>query len=231
MVMTESGTGESPTYVLVHGLGVSARYYHPLTEQLALGGRVFVPDMPGFGRSPRPAHPLSVPALARVIADLIVDRGLVAPVVVGHSMGAQVVTELVVAHPGVVTRLVLLGPVVNTEERTAVWQAARLGQDSVREPLRLNAMLTGDYLRCGPRWYNATVAQMLAYRIEERLPQVTAPVVVVRGQHDPIAPGRWISKLAAIAQEATEVEVGGAGHVVMYSQPVAVAALCRGETS
>ena len=229
--MTETGTAGGPTYVLVHGLGVSARYFRPLAQLLAREGRVFAPDLPGFGRSPRPEHPLSVPDLAHVVAGLIRDRGLVTPVLVGHSMGAQVVTELAATHPGLVARMILLGPVVNTAERTAVWQAARLVQDAVREPLPLNALLTVDYLRCGTRWYAATVAQMLAYRIDQRLPQVTAPVVVVRGQHDPIAPRGWIRELAEIAPRATEVEVDGAGHVVMYTRPAAVAALCREETS
>lgn len=230
VAMTESGATERPAYVLVHGIGVSARYYRPLAEHLARSGHVFVPDLPGFGGSPRPERALSVPQLAGLVADLISDRGMAAPVVVGHSMGAQVVTELVAAHPGIASRAVLLGPVVNTRERSVLRQAGRLFEDGFHEPLRVNALLTADYLRCGMRWYAATMPHMFRYRIEERLPQATAPVVLVRGEHDPIAPLEWIRRLAAAAPRGTPVQVAGAGHVVMYTEPAAVAALCRGES-
>src|SRR5215217_647908 len=41
--------------VLVHGLGLSSRYLAPLGRRLAaLGHRVLAPDLPGFGRSPKP---------------------------------------------------------------------------------------------------------------------------------------------------------------------------------
>ena len=47
--------GSSPV-VLVHGLGLSSRYMIPLGQRLAmLGYDALAPDLPGFGRTPRPA--------------------------------------------------------------------------------------------------------------------------------------------------------------------------------
>ena len=48
-----------PHFVLVHGLGMSCRYMLPMAELLAASGTVHVPDLPGFGRSGKPAHPLT----------------------------------------------------------------------------------------------------------------------------------------------------------------------------
>jgi 2-hydroxy-6-oxonona-2,4-dienedioate hydrolase len=43
--------GDGPAVVLVHGLVVSARYMIPTMKRLALGQRVYAPDLPGSGKS------------------------------------------------------------------------------------------------------------------------------------------------------------------------------------
>lgn len=230
VVATRAGTPGAPAYVLVHGIGVSGRYFGPLTDELAEVGDVLVPDLPGFGRSARPREVLSIAAHARVVAALVAEHGLVAPVVVGHSMGCQIVAELLAVHPGTAARGVLVGPVTNTRERTAVRQGMRLLQDGAHEPMRVNAMITADYVRCGPRRYAATLPHMLDYPLAERLGDATAPVVLVRGENDPIAPRYWLDELAAAAPTVGVAEVPDSGHVAMYTEPAVVADLCRGVT-
>ena len=46
---TDAEQPDLPTFVLVHGLGVSSRYFVPLAELLSRHGRVVVFDLPGFG--------------------------------------------------------------------------------------------------------------------------------------------------------------------------------------
>lgn len=226
--LTELGDERAPVYLLVHGIGASSRYYRPLAAELSHGGRVLVPDLPGFGRSPRTDTPLSIPLLAEALADLLHGRAPGQPVVVvGHSMGAQVATELAASNPELVSQLVLLGPVVNPAERHPVRQAARLAQDFRHEPWRVNALLAADYQRCGFRWYSGTLTQMFAYEIEHRLPDVVAPVTVARGDRDPVASREWIETLAATATRGRAVEIAGGGHVMMYPRAAEVAAQCR----
>jgi len=228
--LAEGGDPFAPAYVLVHGIGVSARYFGPLAETLERDSHVLVPDLPGFGRSPDPDHALDVSGLADVVADLVADRGLVAPVLVGHSMGAQVVTEVLATRPGLAGGAVLIGPVVDAAARSGPRQAARLLRDTRHEPARVNALIVADYARCGPRRYLATLPHMLRYRIDERLPLVGEPVLVVRGERDRIAPTSWVRRLAGLAPRGSAHEVPGAGHVVMYTEPERVSALCRGVT-
>jgi 2-hydroxy-6-oxonona-2,4-dienedioate hydrolase len=47
--------GDGPAVILVHGLVVSARYMIPAMKRLALQHRVHAPDLPGFGKSGKPA--------------------------------------------------------------------------------------------------------------------------------------------------------------------------------
>ncbi len=231
LVVSEGGDPLAPAYVLVHGIGVSGRYFRPLSEALERDSHVLAPDLPGFGSSPKPAHALDVAQLADVVAALVADRGLTRPVLVGHSMGAQIVTEVLATRPGLAAGAVLIGPVVDDAARSAVRQGARLARDTVHESLRSNAVVFSDYLRCGPRRYAATLPHMLGYAIHERLPLVEEPVLVVRGARDPVAPAAWVDRLAGLAPRGRAHHVPGAGHVAMYLEPERVRALCHGVTT
>ena len=61
--MGGTADGSEPVFVLVHGLGMSGRYMMPTAELLSPWGRVHVPDLPGFGRSPGRGRRQTVPGL------------------------------------------------------------------------------------------------------------------------------------------------------------------------
>ena len=227
IAVTEGGSPGAPAFVLVHGIGMSSSYFRPFTEVLARDSHVLVPDLPGFGRSPKVDAPLGVAGLADVVAALVEDRGLVAPVLVGHSMGTQTVTEVLASRPGLAAGAVLIGPVTDDRARSAGRQALRLLRDGRHEPMRVNALITADYVRCGPRWYAGTLPHMLRYPILERIAATVDPVLVARGANDPIAPLDWVRRLAAAAPRGSEAEIPGAGHVAMHTHPELVRGLCQ----
>ncbi len=56
----------APATLLVHGLGLSGRYFVPLAERLAAHGRtVLVPDLPGNAGSRAAARGASSPGAGR----------------------------------------------------------------------------------------------------------------------------------------------------------------------
>lgn len=222
----EAGTGPDGV-VLVHGIGVSARYFARLVEVLATTGRVLTPDLPGFGASPRADHDLTIEEYAAVIAALVEESGLERPVVLGHSMGAQVVAEMAVQNPGLADRIVLVGPVVQPGTRSVTRQAWRLIRDYAYETTAVNLITMTDWFRCGPRRYARTLAPMMGYPLEQRLAEVTEPVVLVRGERDLVAPREYLELLASRCAHGSVVEIPREGHVVMWRQPEAVAAVCR----
>lgn len=233
VVATELGDPDAPgpVLVLVHGIGVSGRYFAPLADVLAREHRVLVPDLPGFGRSPRHDQRPTVESMAATVRDYLRAAGLDRPVLVGHSMGAQLVVEVMRQAPGAARRGVCIGTVIDSGARNPVRQALRLARDGLHEPLRANAIITSDYLRAGPRWYTAMLRPMLAYATEEAAAEVTDELVFVRGERDRICPRRWQDELAAAAPLGRSAEVAGAGHVAMYTHPDAVADLVLGRTS
>lgn len=221
VTVRSTGTGGQPV-VLVHGIGVSARYFQPLAAELARGGTVYAIELPGFGLSPSPGRPLSVPELGGIVQSVMRSLEITDAVLVGHSMGCQVAAETAARSPELVRKLVLLGPTVNDRERSVGKQALRLAQDTLREPPAVNWMVFTDYLRSIVP-YLRTLKPMVNHRLEETLPKVSCPVVIMRGARDPIAPLDWLERLAATNPGACIAEVPGAAHVLMHPRPAETA--------
>lgn len=104
-----------PLFVLVHGIGMSHRYFDRLQDELIEYGDTLILDLPGFGGTPTPGHRMTVGDYATVIGRALDDEGAGGCVVIGHSMGAQFVTELALGRPDLVSRLVLIGPTSDVE--------------------------------------------------------------------------------------------------------------------
>jgi len=223
-VVTVDTGGTGTTYLLVHGIGVSSRYFERLIPVLAETGRVVAIDLPGFGGRPKPDMPMGVEDFAASVAEVMDTLALPPCVIVGHSMGTQVAVALATMRPESVGALVLIGPVMDPRARGAVHAALRLGWDTLGERPRANRLVLGDYLRCGLRWYLAVLPSMLAYRIEDDLSTIEVPTLIVRGESDPIAPDPWMRQLGAAALRSTVATVSGARHLVMHAKPRETAA-------
>lgn len=222
-----SGTGPE-TYVLIHGIGVSSRYFRPLAIELSRMATVHNLDLPGHGSTPTPRRALSVPDYARAVWQALEELGVDQPILVGHSMGCQIAVEMANMRVRAARALVLLAPTNYPPERTVLRQALRLGQDTWREPWRVSAIVLSDYaLRCGPSWYFRTLPAMLSNHLEEGILKVQVPILTVRGVRDPIVPQAWTSALAQLAPQGRAARIEGENHVMMYRSAATVAALCR----
>lgn len=218
------GTSSPLAFLLVHGIGVSPNYFARLSEQLQPHGVVYAVELPGFGGTPRPDHALSIEDFAALLLAFTEALNLDNPVLVGHSMGAQIVTEMAVQNPVLSDRVVLMGSVVDPQAPTAFGQGFRLLRDMMIEPPSANRIVLMDYLRCGPRWYLTQLPAMLTYPIQERLPLVDAFTLVVRGARDPVASAEWAARIAELVPKSTRLEVPKAAHVVQHRGARVVAA-------
>ena len=224
---------ESPdliTFVLVHGIGVSSRYFVPLAEELAKHGQVVIFDLPGFGGLPHPRDTFSIADFAAVVAVSLEELGIVTPVLIGHSMGAQVVVEVLVASPHLAAAAMLLGPVVNAKDRTLRRLARRFLQSSRHERPQSAALSVGAYFLAGLWWTRTLLPRMVSYPMEDRIGGVEADLVLMSGTFDATSPRAWLEVLAEAATSAGRVEVvtvEGAAHqlVVDHASEVALAAL------
>jgi pimeloyl-ACP methyl ester carboxylesterase len=212
----------APTWVLLHGLAVSHRYLMPTAA--ALTGSVFVPDLPGFGLSEKTPRVLTAEQHAEVVAAWMDAEGIVDANVLGNSFGCQVAVELAIRRPDLVASLILVGPTVDDAAPTAGAQIRRWARDLLREDPRQIPMIVTDVRDAGPRRVLRTLRHAVGHRVERRIPLVTAPILVLRGEHDPIAPTDWIVRAAGLARTGISQEVPGAAHNAVTTAGSLVAA-------
>lgn len=211
-------------FVLVAGLGIAATYYERLAPHLNENGPVHALDLPGFAGVPRFRGKVSIERYADAVEKVIADLGLVDPVLVGHSMGTQVVTEVAARHPEF-SDLVLISPVVDSHARTVRQSAFRFLRSTVHEPAAVRWHGITAYALCGWHWFSKVLPRMIAFPIEERAARVQAHTLIVRGEHDAMVPRDWVRRLARVFPYAVLREVVDGAHSVMHAQADAVAQL------
>jgi pimeloyl-ACP methyl ester carboxylesterase len=95
------------------------------------------------------------------------------------------------------------------------------------EPRSLRVVVMGDYLHVGAGRAVRTFRYMLQDRIEEKLPLVRVPALVVRGSRDALVPQRWAEQVSRLLPMARLVVIPGAAHTVNYNAPLELARIVR----
>lgn len=209
---------------MVHGLGLSGRYFTPLARSLAAAGRtVLVPDLPGNVRSRRAVR--RAPDVEETVEALLRWRtaAAIGPcVLVANSVGCQVTAALAAEHPRLVERMVLIGPALDATALSPVRQLLRLLTDAPKEPLSLLAVAAADYLVTGAARSLAgfhRARQDASGPFEAHLRRIEAPTLVLRGSGDPVAPQPWAERVTAHLPHGRLAVVPGAAHAVHFSRP------------
>lgn len=220
---TDTPGARDTTYFLVHGIGMGRVVYSGVSEELAGSGRVIAVDLPGFGDSPEPGSEHSLEVTAAVLAKCIVELSTGPVVLVGHSMGTQIVAEVAANAPGLVSHLVLIAPTVNRYERRASTQALRMVQDLVGEGPKVLFLGMWEYAKTSPRWFVSKLRFMLDHKIELLCPRISVPTLVLRGETDRVCPRQWVQEVTDALPRAEMREIQGRGHeaIIKSSEPVA----------
>ncbi|MGW9112254.1 alpha/beta fold hydrolase [Microbacterium sp. NPDC055683] len=213
LIAEERGAGE-PVFLLVHGIGMGRKVFGDVAVRLATHGRTIAIDQPGYGEAPEPERTPAIERVADLVAAFIRDRGLERPVLVGHSMGTQVVAEVAARHPELAGPVVLVAPTVDPSARRALPQLARLGRDLLGESVKVLLLGAREYLRAGPH-LRRKMRAMLAHRPEDAYPRIRSRALVVRGADDVVCPEPWCRRVAGLLPDGELVEIPGHGHETM----------------
>ena len=242
--------GSGPPVVFCHGTPFSSRVWLPYAEALADRFTVHLWDLPGYGRSSKdPAHPVHAGVHAQVLRALLDHWGLDRPHVVAHDLGGLVALRahlveradyaslflvdvvavlpsgsplfrFVQQHPGVLDQL----PTYVHEAIVRAYVADATHRGLVAEEL---AALVEPWL--GPEGQPAFYRQIEDYDLallaenQSRLGDLDLPVRVLWGAEDAWIPLEVGRRFAGHVKGAVLTEVPGAGHLVQYDAPVALA--------
>jgi pimeloyl-ACP methyl ester carboxylesterase len=218
---------DATVVILVHGLVISSRYMIPTAELLAPITRVYAPDLPGYGESDKPERVLELPELADVLCRWMDEVSIERATMLGNSFGCQIIAEFAVRHPNRIERAVLQGPTFDRHTRSIPEQLLRYITNPQLEQPSLALVMAYDYWLAGFWRIVRTIQIMLEDRIEEKLPYMHVPTLVVRGKEDPIVSQQWAEEVVALLPSGQLVVVPGAGHTMNYSTPLELTSVTK----
>jgi pimeloyl-ACP methyl ester carboxylesterase len=211
--------GEGPPLLMIHGLSASLDWWQFNAPVLADRFRVYLIDLPGFGRLGDFPSPETMAEFAQwllnVIAALEIDR----PHLMGLSMGANIALNAAVQSPERVGRLVLVTPSLLLPEKSLLYHAL-IGLGVLREiPRSLIPLAVRDarWADLKSNWQSSQ--DLIAVDVWPLLPRVRARTLVVASNNDPVLPMRQASEFTSQISDARLIVFPGAGHLVMLSDP------------
>ena len=219
-----------PAVVLVHGLGGHAEDWLNLAAYLVKAGyRVYLPDLPGYGRSEKPADfSYSVRDEAEAVVGFLDALGLKQVDLGGWSMGGGIVQHVAFRHPERVRRLMLFGSVginqaptfdVRLFTPTTPAELDQLEALLMPNPHRIPGFVARDILRISKEhaWViHRAFDTMLTGQdaTDSLLPQLKMPVLIVWGDVDRILPLEQGETMHRLVPQSVLVVVGpGCGHL------------------
>ena len=203
--------------VLVQGIGV-ADYLLPGLAALGEWTRAHLLELPGYSGSGDPPHPLDVGGFGDAVVAWLEAAGLERVVLAGHSGGTQVAARAAVRRPPGVRGLVLASPTVDPRFRTLGGVLRAWHRDNRREPIDLADVHRPERKRAGiPRVLLALRAH-LADRLEDVVPDVQVPVLVLYGDQDLLCTEEWARSLCDRAPDGRFCTVPGA-HSFPWTAP------------
>ncbi len=226
---TVVGPRDGPVVVLVHGLGGRAEDWRNLAPSLAKAGyHVYMPDLPGYGRSERPAgFSYSVRDEAAVVVSFMDALRLKQVDLGGWSMGGWIVQIVANEHPERVRRLILFDsaglyekPRWDTRLFTPQTPAELDQLDALLmpHPPRIPGFIARDILRVSRQYawvIHRAMDSMLTGRdaTDSFLPQLKMPVLIEWGAEDHITPLSQGEKMHQMIPQSKLEIITGCGHL------------------
>lgn len=227
------GVPAAPVLVLLHeGLG-STGFWKDLPEVLAArnGLRVFLYDRRGYGRSepeplPRPLDYLDRMAL-RELPAVLDSAGIERAILLGHSDGGTIALLAAAAIPERVRAVVAIAAHVFVEPETVAGirkavEAFEAGD--LRSKLeRFHGARTEAVFRAwADTWLDP---RFFAWNVEDRLPRIRCPVLVLQGEADEYATRAQVEAIArGVRGPVRTALLPGAGHVPHHQRRAATLA-------
>lgn len=225
----------SPTLLVIHGAGVSARSWTPQLEGLAHALPVVAIDLPGHGESDPISEP-TVEEYADAAHELLEALGTGPVFVVGHSLGGAVAQALAASHPDAVKGLVLVAacaklPPSDSSPGRLLWFLPGPIRKvvffwTVKKILfapgaRREAVLLGmeEIRTCRPETILRDVAAARTMDLEQAARGLRVPTLVLCGSRDKLTPPALSRHLHELIPGSRLDIIEEAGHMLPLEAP------------
>ena len=237
--------GQGPPLVYLHG--ATGLKWDDFLDDLSQNHTVYAPEHPGT----TPGEPDAIKSLddfwdlILYYYELFEGLGLESPVVVGHSFGGMVASEIAATDPKRVSKLVLLSPIGLWRDDAPVKNVMSMAADDlVKElfyepegPVAKQALAVPDdpeeqmTARIQGIW-NLGCTGKFTWPIpdkglKKRLHRIKAPTLVIWGQQDGIVPAIYAQEFTDRIAGARSVIVDRAAHIPQLEQLATVSQIVK----
>jgi len=236
----EAGDPEGSVLLFLHGITGSRRYWQKKVRPLEHDYRLVLPDLLGFGLSPKPYLEYTIEVFRDSVRAFVVERELAGRplIIIGHSLGGLIALEYAARHGAHLRRMILLSLPRFSDPATAhalFWRGSPhyrrlLNEHSLAETLgqmkRSGLEIALRYLFRFPwsvvidshkftfKSLTSTLEHcLLNYQVDRVLPSVPPiPTLLIHGEQDSVAPFEHVRPLPELYPYMRLRTVRGTGH-------------------
>src|SRR5215211_6830812 len=236
----EQGDPGGEAIVFVHGWPHSWYSFSRVLGLLPTSYHAFAFDQRGFGDSERPACCYGIDDLAADVVVFLDAVGIQHASLVGHSLGSFIARRVAETHPERVERLILIGSAVTaanqallevqasvqTPQNPVPAQFARQFQTSTAYaplPAVFFEQLVAESRKLPSRLWREVLDGVIAFDDTEDLGRITAPTLLLWGEHDALFPRQEQERLVASIPDARLLVYPETGHCPNWERPERVA--------
>lgn len=242
------GSNAAPM-LLIHGWLGSSYDFQALIDELPRNRRIIAPDLPGCGLSQKTGIDFTPDYYRSFLEHLLRTLDVSRVILVGHSMGGGIAVSFAARNPRLVERVVLIDPDGLRGEEGPLGVIRRLGlivdlgmalnnRLAIGFANRVNVFsdpsrVTREYLdsmalTCltpqGRRAQAQITKQVLGCSpVDELLPKLSVPSLVLWGEGDRILSPRWATRYVEMIPDARLVMIPSSGHMPQIEAPRLVA--------
>lgn len=242
--------GEGPAVILLHGLGASSYSWRHLIPELSKTYQVFACDIPGFGRSDKPADfDYSFEGFVQWLIAFMDHFKLPRASLVGNSMGGVISLRTVLEFPDRVERVALLGTPMYPHNRPMLlwplrwpfvgkllelsmgpWCVGLVAPTAFYDKACVTPELLAEYgLSLGTREGCRAVAKFMrkilppdANEWIARYPQIKQAALVVHGEFDSIVDRPSVDRFLKTVPNGKLLSIPACGHAAQEEKPQVV---------
>lgn len=230
--------GDGFPLIFLHGFNESSEIWVSILPKLSKHYQCIFIDLPGFGKSPLPAH-LTLNYMAAGVHRIIEELSLRHPAIIGHSMGGYVLLELVNLYPQLFSGAGLFHSTAFADSdekrlnrlktleflnKNPVTTFLNLFVEGLFAPFNLNSRMVKEAEKIVHKVSKETViagisAMLDRYDRSELLKNVKMPWLFISGEHDQLIPMKPQSLQASYCNMALFEILNHSGHLGMIEEP------------
>jgi len=221
--------GRGPDLVLLHGWKQDVSTWWGVVDLLKDDFKIWLIDLPGFGRSDSPKNPWTVSDYADAVADFIKKLKIKKPILLGHSVGGNVAIKLVSKYPNLISKLILedssgIRPQDNPF-RFILYLLAKVfhylvpNLFGIKDKIRYNFYhsLESDYLNAGD--LKGTLVNILNENLVGELLKIKTETLILWGEKDHVVKLNYGKKLYRLIPNSRLEIIENADHFPHQENP------------